>query len=154
MLSIKLRPAGKKHQRTFRVVVAERRSKLNGRFVAELGWIDPHSDSFHVNKEEAKKWIGFGAQPTDSVHNLFVKAGVLEGPKVPVHSTKQKKQSAAEASEEKKAPAEGGEGKEEPKAEEQAPAEEKKESSPEPEAAPPEEPETQETEEEKKPTSE
>jgi len=37
MLKIKLYPRGKKHQRTFRIVVAERRSKFNGKFVEDLG---------------------------------------------------------------------------------------------------------------------
>lgn len=140
MLSIKLRPTGKKHQRTFRIVVAEKRSKLNGRFVADLGWIDSHRDAFEVNKEEAQKWIGFGAQPTDTVHNILVKAGVIQGPKIPVHGTKKKKEgeeTAPEAKAEVAAPTEEGASEEksvEPeveapqeKPEEDAPQEESKE---------------------------
>ncbi len=85
MLAIKFKSVGKKHQRTFRIVVTEKRSKLQGRFVDDLGWFDPASDKFQVNGESAKKWISQGAQPTDSIHNLLVRAGVMKGPKIPVH---------------------------------------------------------------------
>ena len=91
MLAIKFRPVGRKKQRTFRVVVAERRSKLKGRSVEELGWFNPHTDEFNVNGERTKYWIAAGAQPTDSVHNLLVRAGVISGPKRSVHSTRKRK---------------------------------------------------------------
>lgn len=92
MLAIKFKRAGKKHQATFRVVVMERRSKLNGRFVDDLGWMDPHADTFSVRKEEAKRWISVGAQPTPSVHNLFVRVGVIDAPKIPVHNVPRKQE--------------------------------------------------------------
>lgn len=96
MLAIKFRRIGKKKQASFRVVVTEKRSKLNGYYLEDLGWFNPHSDGFQVNKEAAKNWLQKGAQPTDSVHNLLVKAGVIEGAKRPVHKK-------AKASEEQKA---------------------------------------------------
>lgn len=85
MLAIKFRNVGKKHQRSSRIVVTEKRSKLQGRYVEDLGWLDPATDKFQVNAEKAKKWIAHGAQPTDSIRNLFVRAGVMKGPKIPVH---------------------------------------------------------------------
>lgn len=85
MLAIKLRGVGKKHQRSFRIVVMEKRSKLQGRFVEDLGWFDPASDKFQVNAEATRQWIQNGAQPTDTVHNLLVRGGVVKGPKIPVH---------------------------------------------------------------------
>lgn len=91
MLAIKLRPVGKKHQKTYRVIVAEKRSKLDGRFVDDLGWMNPHTDTFNVKVEAAKKWISNGAQPTPSVHNILVRAGAIDGPKIPVHATSKKK---------------------------------------------------------------
>lgn len=92
MLAIKFKRVGKKHQATFRLVVTEKRSKLNGRFVDDLGWMDPHTDTFNVKQEEAKHWLSVGAQPTPSVHNLLVKAGVIEGEKIPVHQVPKKKE--------------------------------------------------------------
>jgi small subunit ribosomal protein S16 len=85
MLAIKLKRVGKKHQASFRVVVSEKRSKMNGRYVEDLGWWNPHTNAFQVNGDAAKKWISQGAQPTESVHNLLVKAKVVEGKKIPQH---------------------------------------------------------------------
>lgn len=152
MLAIKFKRVGKKHQATFRLVVTERRSKLNGRFVDDLGWMNPHTDTFDVKQEETKHWISVGAQPTPSVHNLLVKAGIIEGQKIPVHNVPKKqeepekpasanapadKKEAAPAPSEEAKPAEEAtpaEVKEEEKKEEKAPAEEEKkeEAAPEP----------------------
>lgn len=85
MLAIKFRKVGKKHQVSFRVVISEKRSKLQGRFVEDLGWCDPRGDKFNLNKERVLYWLGVGAKPTSSVHNLFVKAGIVRGKKVAVH---------------------------------------------------------------------
>lgn len=91
MLSIKLKRVGKKHQATFRVIVAEKRSKVDGRFVDDLGWWDPHQNKHSVNAESAKKWIANGAKPTDTVHNLLVKARVIDVKKLPLHKKPAKK---------------------------------------------------------------
>ncbi|MEK7147132.1 MAG: 30S ribosomal protein S16 [Patescibacteria group bacterium] len=85
MLAIKFRRVGKKGQVSFHIIVAEKRSKVNGRFTADLGWYNPRTDQFNVNNDSVKDWILKGAQPTDSVHNLLVKAGVIVGAKKPVH---------------------------------------------------------------------
>ncbi|MEX1013674.1 MAG: 30S ribosomal protein S16 [Candidatus Paceibacterota bacterium] len=101
MVAIKLRPVGKKGQISYRVVVTKKRSKLKGRFIEDLGWVNRHNDQFEVNKERANYWLGVGAQPTDTVHNLLVSAGVIEGKKRAVHSKKKKSEEEIEA--EKKA---------------------------------------------------
>jgi len=78
MLAIKLKRVGKKHQATFRIIVAEKRKKIEGKFIEDLGFWDPHANKFSVNGESAKKWMGHGAQPTATVHNLLIKAKVIE----------------------------------------------------------------------------
>lgn len=88
MLAIKLKRIGKKHQPSYRIVVAEKRSKLDGRYVEDLGWLNPASDELNLKKDRAEYWLKIGAQPTDTVHNLFVKSGVISGPKRPKHRTK------------------------------------------------------------------
>ena len=88
MLSIRFKPVGKKKQISFRVVVVERRSKLQGRFIEDLGWCNPHTDTQSVKEERIKYWLGIGAQPTDSVHNMLVRASVVDGPKRAVHAKK------------------------------------------------------------------
>lgn len=88
MLAIKLRRIGKKHQPSFRIVVAERRSKLGGRYVDDLGWLNPLNKEFKIDKERAEHWLKTGAKATASVHNLLVKGGVIGGQKRPVHKKK------------------------------------------------------------------
>ncbi len=96
MLAIKLRRQGKKHQASFRVVVAEKRSKLGGKFVDDLGWFDPHSKKFEIENEKVEHWLKVGARPTNSAHNLLVKAGLIAEPKIAVHSRKRKAPTPAE----------------------------------------------------------
>jgi small subunit ribosomal protein S16 len=120
MLAIKLRRIGKKHQAAFRVIVSEKRSKIDGRYVDNIGWLNPKTKEFDVKKEKAEYWIKNGAVPTDTVHNLFVKAGVLEGPKISVHKKKKggaEEPAKIEVSAEKPAEAVAEEKKEEVKEE-------------------------------------
>lgn len=81
MLAIKLKRIGKKHQSAFRVIVAEKRSKVGGRYVEDLGFWNPRENKYRVNKERTEHWIKMGAQPSNTVFNLFVKAQVIQGHK-------------------------------------------------------------------------
>ncbi|MFH1759287.1 MAG: 30S ribosomal protein S16 [Patescibacteria group bacterium] len=85
MLVLKLRRTGKRHQPFFRLVAAERRSKADGKYVEGLGWYNPRSKQYEFNKERVLYWLGQGAQKTDSVHNLLIRSGIVEGSKIPVH---------------------------------------------------------------------
>src|SRR6056297_761723 len=89
MLRIRFMPAGRKRQITYRIVVAEKRSKLKGEPIEDLGWFDPGMDKAELNQERVKYWIEEGgAQPSDRVYNLLVEEGVIEGDKRAVHSKK------------------------------------------------------------------
>ena len=87
MLSIKFKRIGKKHQASFRVIVDEKRHKVSGRNVEDVGWYDPRSKKHEIHKERILHWLGVGAQPTDTVWNFFVGAGIVSGTKRPVHKT-------------------------------------------------------------------
>lgn len=97
MLMIKLRPVGKKKQISFRVVVVDKKSKLKGKFTDDLGWYNAHTNKFSLDSKKVKKWLSFGVQPTDSVHNLLVSAKLIESKKIPVHK-KSKKEPVPEES--------------------------------------------------------
>jgi len=88
MLSIKLKRIGKKNQASFRLIVAEKRSKVGGRCVEDLGWLNPRNKEYKINKERTGYWLKNGAQPTDTVYNLLVKSGMITGKKRPVHKIK------------------------------------------------------------------
>ncbi|MBU6500869.1 MAG: 30S ribosomal protein S16 [Patescibacteria group bacterium] len=96
MLSIRLQRIGKKHQPGYRVVVAEDRSKLGGPPVEDLGSYNPQSKTATVKKDRLDYWLGIGAKASVTTHNLFVKNGLISGPKVAVKMNKPK-QTEAEA---------------------------------------------------------
>ncbi len=76
MLSIRLRRIGKKGHASFRVVVAEARSKLKSKFVEDLGWIDPHTNKFELQKERIAYWMSNGAKPSTTAAGYIKKSGI------------------------------------------------------------------------------
>ena len=89
---LKLKRIGKKHQAAFRLVVDEKRHKMVGTNVEDLGWYNPRADKFEFKKERIAHWLKVGAQPTDTVHNLLITAGILTGKKIAVHKQPKKKE--------------------------------------------------------------
>lgn len=77
---IRLRRMGAKKAPFYRIVVADSRSPRDGRFIDEIGTYDPTREpaAIEIDAEKAKKWIGTGAQPSDTVRSLFKKSGVLK----------------------------------------------------------------------------
>ena len=73
MLKIKLQPTGKKHQRFYRIVVAEDRSKLSGQVLDTLGTYNPHEteNKILVDQESYQSWQKKGAQPTETLRKLI-----------------------------------------------------------------------------------
>ena len=76
MLSIRLRRIGKKGHASFRVVVAEARSKAKSKFVEDLGWVAPHADKFELKGERISFWKKNGARPSDTVADYIKKSGI------------------------------------------------------------------------------
>jgi small subunit ribosomal protein S16 len=81
MLAIKLQRIGRKHQPSYRLVVAERRSKMAAPPVEDLGSYQPGTKAASFKKDRISYWLGIGAQPTVTAHNLLVKEGVISGAK-------------------------------------------------------------------------
>ena len=79
MVKIRLRRIGEKKHPYYRIIVADSRSPRNGRFIEEIGTYDPNTEpsTVKVNEEAAKKWLGDGAQPTETVTRLFKNAGIV-----------------------------------------------------------------------------
>ena len=78
-VKLRLKRMGKKQAPFYRVVVADSRFPRDGRFIEEIGNYDPTKNPAEVkiDGEKAKKWIGNGAQPTDTVKAILKKNGVL-----------------------------------------------------------------------------
>jgi len=130
MLRIRLQRRGKKNYATYRVVVAEKRDPIKGKFLADLGFYNPHTNILEVKKDDVLSWLGRGAKPSNTLHNLFVNNGVIKGAKVRSWTPKKKKSEGEEAAAE--AAAEAKEGAPEKKEEsEKETKEEAKEAGPE-----------------------
>ncbi len=79
MVKIRLKRMGAHKRPFYRVVVADSRAPRDGKFIEEIGYYNPLTDPADINidEEKAKKWLGNGAQPTDTVRGLFKKTGIL-----------------------------------------------------------------------------
>mgnify|MGYP004715401735 CR=1 FL=1 len=78
-VKIRLRRMGAKKAPFYRIVVADSRYPRDGRFIEEIGYYNPLTDpaEVKVHAEKVQKWIGNGAQPTDTVKSLLKKNGIL-----------------------------------------------------------------------------
>lgn len=82
---IRFQRIGRTNEAAFRIVVLEKeRAAKAGNIVELLGTYNPHSKALTLDEAKVKEWISKGAQPTDSMHNLLVNKGVIEGKKVNV----------------------------------------------------------------------
>ena len=79
-VKIRLRRMGAKKRPFYRIVVADSRSPRDGRCIEEIGYYNPVSEpvEIKIDDEKAVKWLKNGAQPTDTVKDLFKKHGVNE----------------------------------------------------------------------------
>ena len=76
-VKIRLKRLGKIRAPYYRIVVADSRTKRDGRVIEEIGKYHPTQEpSFiEVNSERAQYWLGVGAQPTEAVQKLLVLSG-------------------------------------------------------------------------------
>lgn len=85
MLMIRFQRIGRTNDPAFRIAVLEKeRAAKAGNIVELLGTYNPRSKALTLNEESVKGWIAKGAQPTDSIRNLLISKGVIEGKKVNV----------------------------------------------------------------------
>ena len=79
-VKIRLRRMGAKKAPCYRIVVADSRYPRDGRFIEEIGFYNPMQEpaELNVDADKAKKWLGNGAQPTDTVRDLLKKSGVID----------------------------------------------------------------------------
>jgi len=76
MLVIRLRRIGKKKQPTYRVVVAEHTAAVQGSFVEDLGFYNPHVKQISIDADKATDWMNKGAKPSNTVAKLLEKEKV------------------------------------------------------------------------------
>ena len=80
MVRIRLRKVGSKAQQSFRIVAADREHPRDGRFLEILGSYNPrtHPATVTVDEPRVYHWLTQGAQPTESVAQLFKSTGTAD----------------------------------------------------------------------------
>lgn len=76
-VKIKLKRLGKMRQAQYRIVVADSRTKRDGRAIEEIGLYHPKEDPSRivVDSDRAQYWLGVGAQPTEPVMAILKVTG-------------------------------------------------------------------------------
>lgn len=77
-VKIRLKRIGAKKAPFYRVVVANSTNSRDGRFIDSIGIYNPLTEpaTFQVDEDKVLKWLGNGAQPTDTTRVLLQKQGV------------------------------------------------------------------------------
>lgn len=76
-VKIRLKRLGKIRAPFYRIVVADSRTKRDGRVIEEIGKYHPteHPSFIEINSERAQHWLSVGAQPTEAVLALLKLSG-------------------------------------------------------------------------------
>jgi small subunit ribosomal protein S16 len=76
-VKIRLKRLGKLKSPHYRIVVADSRTKRDGRAIEEIGRYVPTNDPsiIEINSERAQYWLSVGAQPTEQVAALLKLTG-------------------------------------------------------------------------------
>jgi len=98
MLTIRLYRAGKKGQPFYKIVVTDKRNAAHrGRFIEEVGVVNPIKKDKAFKAERIKHWLKMGAKPSVTVFNMLLAGGVIEGNKIVNHAKSKKKEEAKPA---------------------------------------------------------
>ena len=79
-VKMRLTRIGAKKAPFYRVIVADSRSPRDGRFIDTIGTYNPLTTpvEIQIDAEKAQKWLGNGAQPTETVKALLKKSGIVD----------------------------------------------------------------------------
>ncbi len=80
MVRIRLRRIGAKAQPSYRIVIADKETQRDGRFLEIVGSYNPRTEPATISLEEAMiyDWLKKGAQPSESVVRVFKSAGLMD----------------------------------------------------------------------------
>lgn len=80
MVKIRLKRMGAKKAPFYRIVVADSRSRRDGRDIEVVGTYDPKKNPAVVTlkEESVLYWLSNGAAPTDTVRNILSANGVMK----------------------------------------------------------------------------
>jgi small subunit ribosomal protein S16 len=80
MVRIRLRKIGLRHQPSYRIVVADKESPRDGRFIEIIGFYNPRTEPHTVNVKEDRvyDWMSKGAQPSEAAVKIFKSVGIMD----------------------------------------------------------------------------
>lgn len=79
-VKIRMKRMGAKRKPFYRIVVADSRASRDGRSIDQVGTYNPVAEpaELKIDEEKALDWLQKGAQPSDTVRNLFSTQGIME----------------------------------------------------------------------------
>ena len=110
-LVIRMARAGTKKRPVYHIVVADKRSPRDGRFIERLGYFNPllpkeKTERLKLDMEKVQAWMKKGAQPSDRVSRFLDAAGIMKREKrnnpekaIPRKERKAKEEEAGKAKE-------------------------------------------------------
>lgn len=80
MVRIRLRRMGAKKTPFYRIVVTDKRSPRDGRFIESIGTYNPNTqpETVDLKMDRAAYWLGNGAQPSDGVVRILRRANLVD----------------------------------------------------------------------------
>jgi len=79
-VKIRLKRFGRRNRASYRINAIDSRTARDGRVIEELGFYDPVTKDitkqFSMKRERVEYWLSVGAQPSETVRSLLVKAGM------------------------------------------------------------------------------
>ncbi len=82
MLALRLQRIGRRNEAHFKIVVIEKtRGPKSQKYVDIVGSYNPKLGRIIIDESKAKDWISKGVQPSDTVYNMLVDKGIIEGKK-------------------------------------------------------------------------
>nr|QKY65191.1 chloroplast 30S ribosomal protein S16-2 [Passiflora contracta] len=90
---IRLTRCGTTHRPFYRIVSTDSRSPRDGRWIENLGFYDPLAAKddpkrLRLKVDLVQYWLSVGAQPSDTVRGILLRAGVLKPPSMVVMGSK------------------------------------------------------------------
>lgn len=77
MLKLRLKRTGRKRSPSFRLVIMENTFRRDGRPVEEVGYYNPITKQYKFDTDKIKKWLNYGAKPTQTVLSLLKKSEII-----------------------------------------------------------------------------
>jgi len=75
-VALRLNRKGTKDRPYYKIVAVDSRKRRDGRYIEQVGTYDPQVEgvNYTIDLEKADKWLGVGAQPSETVNSIIRKA--------------------------------------------------------------------------------